>query len=180
MARRRTTSTRRPSARKRRTGTAPKRRRTRIRLRPARRLRTLTRKARRALRRRMRRAWRRSLRRYATWRKRQLARKVHAARQRQAATESDTLAARSITGKPRPAKSSAPSAAPAGGTQTTKRTRDGKFNGSTSSGKKTAAKKTVAKKAPVPAAQRDLARGDATLRRVEARLQRTERRIDRL
>lgn len=121
----------------------------------------------------MRRAWRRSLRRYATWRKRQLARKAHAARQRQAAAEANTLAARSITGKPRPAKTSAPSTAPAGGTATTKRTRDGKFNGSTSTGKRTAAKK-----AAVPAAQRDLARGDATLRRVEGRLGRTEKRID--
>jgi len=180
VARRRTASTRRAVARKCRTRTAPKGRRARLRLRSVRHLRSLTRKARRALNRRMRRAWRRSLRRYATWRRRQLARKAHAARQRQAATEADTLAARSITGKPRPAKATAPSAAPAGGTQTTKRTRDGKFNGSTSSGKKTAAKKTVAKKAPVPAAQRDLARGDATLRRVEARLQRTEKRIDRL
>lgn len=180
MTRRRTAQSHRPAKRKRRAGTSPKGRRARFRLRPVRRLRSLTRKARRAARRRMRRTWRRSLRRYATWRKRQLARKTHAARQRQAATEADTLAARSITGKPRPAKSAAPSAAPAGGTQTTKRTRDGKFNGSTSSGKKTAAKKTVAKKAAVPAAQRDLARGDATLRRVEARLQRTERRIDRL
>ena len=164
MTRRRTTSTR----------------RSRLRPRPMRRLRVLTRKARRAAHRRARRAWRRWLRRYATWRRQQLARRAHAARQRQAAAEANPLTARSITGKPRPAKSSAPSTAPAGGTQTTKRTRDGKFNGSTSTGKKTAAKKTVAKKAAVPAAQRDLARGDATLRRVETRLARTERRIDRL
>lgn len=162
MARRRTTSTRRPAKRKHR-------------------LRTLTRKARRAARRRMRRTWRRSLRRYAAWRKRQLARKAHAARQRQdTAAAAPELSARSLTGKPRPARSSAPTAASAGGTQATKRTRDGKFNGSKSTGKRTAAKKTTAKKAPVPAAQRDLARGDAKLRQVEGRLARTEKRIDRM
>lgn len=163
MARRRTAPTRRP--------------------RPAnhrRLLHTLTRKARRAVRRRVRRAWRRSLRRYATWRRRQLARRVQADRQRRAdAASASELSVRSVTGKPRPAKKSAPSTAPAGGTQTTKRTRDGKFNGSTPGGKRAAAKKTTAaKKVPVPAAQCDLARGDATLRRVEGRLNRTERRID--
>ena len=141
-------------------------------------LRTLTRKARRAIRRRARRTWRRSLRRYATWRRRQLVRRAAAQRQRQAAATE--LSVRSITGKPRPAKKTAPSTAPAGGTATTKRTRDGKFNGSKSSGKRAAAKKTTAEKAAVPAAQRDLARGDATLRRVEGRLARTEKRIDKL
>jgi hypothetical protein len=38
---------------------------------------------------------------------------------------------------------------------------------------------SVGKKA-IPVAQRELARGDATLRRVEAQLQRTDQRIDRL
>lgn len=156
------------------------RRRTTRRPRPP--LRTLTRKARRTVRRRARRAWRKSLRRYATWRRRQLARRAQAERQRRAeAAEAHELAVRSLTGKPRPAKKTTPSTAPAGGTQTTKRTRDGKFNGSTSAGKRAAAKKiTAAKKTAVPAAQRDLARGDATLRRVEARLGRTGKRIDRL
>lgn len=162
MARRRTASTRR---------SRPAKRRRRL-------LRTLTRKARRAVRRRVRRTWRRSLRRYATWRRRQLARRATAQWQRQDAASE--LSVRSISGKPRPAKKAAPSTAPAGGTQTTKRTRDGKFNGSKSTGKRAAAKKTAAKKTAIPAAQRDLARGDATLRRVEARLARTEKRIDRL
>ena len=57
--------------------------------------------------------------------------------------------------------------------------RAGRFNGSTSTGKRTAAKKAAAKKTTaVPAAQRDLSRGDSTLRRVEGRLSRTEKRID--
>lgn len=120
----------------------------------------------------MRRTWRRSLRRFANWRRRQLARRARADRERQAAAQQ--LAVRSITGKPRPAKN----AAPAAGTQQTKRTRDGKFNGSTTTGKRAAAKKTAAKKTAMPAAQRDLARGDAALRRIEGRLGKTEKRID--
>lgn len=142
-------------------------------------LRTAARKARRALKRRIRRAWRRSLRRAVKWRRRQLARRQAAQRRRrEAAAAASELAVRSITGKPRPAKATAP-ATPTSGPAVTKRTRDGKFNGSKST-RKAAPKKAVAKKTAVPAAQRDLARGDATLRRVESRLARTEKRIDKL
>lgn len=73
-----------------------------------------------------------------------------------------------------------PRSAPARGTQTTRRTQDGKFNGITSTGSPVTAKKTATKKLPVPMAQRDLARGDATLHRVETRLERTAKRIDRM
>lgn len=98
MARRRATSTRRPAARKRRAGTSQETHPARFRLRPVRRLRALVREARSAARRWMHRAWCRSLRCYATWRKRQIARKAHAARQRQ--TAELELSVRSLAGRP--------------------------------------------------------------------------------
>jgi hypothetical protein len=131
-------------------------------------MRTLTRRARRAVRRRIRKAVRDTQKRIQLWRMHRQRQRLEVKRMRAA----QPLAARSLAGTPRPPKASTPRpAAPI--EQRVRRDKGGRFNGSTGAGKKTA--KTV-----VPAAQRDLARGDATLRRVEARLARTEKRIDRM
>jgi len=150
-------------------------RRRRLRIPPKRWLRSLTRKARRAIRRRFRKTVRDAQRRYRRWRMHRQRRRLEVKR----AAAAQPLAVRSITGRPRPATTAAPSAT-APMAQRVKRDKGGRFNGSTGAGKTVSTKKTAAKKVAVPAAQRDLARGDATLRRVEGRLARTERRIDKL
>ena len=163
-------------------------------------LRRAIRRRARAMARRIRRATRRRLRRVtktlAMRRTRRLARRTERRQAtRRARAEAGPLAPRSITGTPRPARNApaaatAPRATAAGRPaapmkQRVKRTKDGKFNGSTSGGKKTATKKATAKKAVTPeqrrAAQtgRILASGNARVARVDKRTDAADQRIDR-
>jgi hypothetical protein len=105
------------------------------------------------------------------------------------------LAARSITGTPRPAKpgkataahrpavSATGAAAPMA--QRVKRTKGGRFNGSTAATKKTSASKSTASKAATPEArraaafQRALSTGDKRVARIDKRTDATDARLDR-
>lgn len=162
-------------------------------------IRRVIRRQARALARRIRRATRRRLRRtlktLAARHTRRLARRAerrHATRRARA--EAGPLAPRSITGTPRPARStpaSAPRATPAAGRpaapmkQRVKRTKDGKFNGSSGGGKKSAAKK-ITNSALTPEARkaaqiaRTLAAGNNRVARIDKRTDAADQRIDRM
>jgi hypothetical protein len=132
-----------------------------------------------------RRAARRAAARATAWRR---TRRAKAARARREATD---LTVRSITGTPRPARTVAarPTGMSAPMDQRVKRTKDGRFNGSTT-GKKTAgksvAKKTTktAKAAATPEARkaaqtgRLLAAGDKRVGRVDKRTAAADQRLD--
>lgn len=173
----------------------PRKRQTAGTRRPRRRTGGTLRRHRRALARRIRRAVRRRLRatakhvttRLARHRARRADRRREAERARAAA---GPLAVRSITGTPRAARgATAPTTAgrPAPPMkQRVKRTKDGKFNGSTGGGKKTTAKKTTAKKTVVTpearkAAQtaKTLTAGNNRVARIDKRTDATDTRLDR-
>ena len=173
MSTRRPPRKRRPAARRRPGGT------------PRRIRRTVTRRIRRAVRRRLRAAARSITKRLNKRRANNATRRREIERARTAAA--GPLAPRSITGTPRPTKAAAPAVArPAPPMkQRVKRTKDGKFNGST--GRKRATKKTTAKKSTntlTPEARKNaqtarlLAAGDKRVARIDKRTDNTDTRLN--
>ena len=144
---------------------------------PVRRARRWLRQRRRAVYRRARRWVRKRVHRTrAAIRRRRMHRAARRIEQRRTLAASPTMA-RSITGKPRPARTATPSVPTAAApmAQRVKRDKGGRFNGSTGAGK--SAKKTAAKKAtPMTATEREAARTARTLAAGNRRVARIDKR----
>ena len=147
--------------------------------------RSVLRKARRAVRRRVRKVVHRAARRVRTSVRRHRARRAERRveiRRTAAACAAGAPIPRSLTGKPRPLRNTPPAYQPTAEApieQRVKRGPGGKFNGSTSAGKRAAAKKTAAKKtaaARITPEQRAAARALRTLTAGDKRVDRIDKR----